>query len=53
MICKYLASVFAALGISSTDHALGDVEVAVLQPLVAEVAVQHRNLHLVDCWLVF
>jgi hypothetical protein len=49
---RYLASILAALGVSGADHALGDVEVAVLQPLVAQVAVQDRDFHLVHCRLV-
>lgn len=49
---SYLTRVLAALLVTRADHAVGDVEFAVLQPRVAQLAVLHRHLHLVHLRLV-
>lgn len=49
----HLTSILAPLGVAGADHALGHIEVAVLQPLVAQVSVEDGHLHFIYCWLVF
>lgn len=52
-VVAYLAGILPALRVAGADHALRDVEVAMFEPLVAKVSVQHRHLHFVHCRLVF
>jgi hypothetical protein len=52
MRIKYLTSIFTPFSIACADHAFGDVEVTVLQPHVAQLTIQYRNLDFIHCRLV-